>query len=172
MVELSWSTASELNNDFFTIERATNIEEFETIGSPIDGKGTTNVRSDYHIQDDTPLYGRSYYRLKQTDFDGKFTYSDLQVIDYEGPRFASLQVYPNPSKGNTLTVLVTGLKEQSSVPVQIYNVQGQKVYDRVLDVNTPGTLKYEVEFSSPLKQGLYIIKAGQTLQLTQRIIID
>ena len=123
-------------------------------------------------RDENPIYGRSYYRLKQTDFDGKFTYSDLQVINYEGPRFSSLQVYPNPSDGNTLTVIITGLKEQTAVPVQIYNIQGQKVYDRVLEINTPGTLKYDVEFGSPLRQGLYIIKAGQTLQLTRKIIVD
>ena len=171
-VKLHWSTASELNNDFFTIERAIDIERFETIGTPIKGKGTTNEKSDYYTQDENPIYGRSYYRLKQTDFDGKYTYSDLQVINYGGPRFSTLQVFPNPSNGNALTIVVTGLNEQATVPVQIFNVQGQKVYDRVLDVSTPGTLKHDVELGSPLKPGLYVIKAGQTLQLTQRIIID
>jgi hypothetical protein len=113
----------------------------------------------------------SYYRLKRTDFDSKFSYSDLQVVNYEGPRFSTLQVYPNPSDGNTLTIIVTGLKEQASVPVQIFNLQGQKVYDRILEVNTPGSLKYDVEFGNPLKQGLYIIKAGQTLRLRGRLQI-
>ena len=97
-VQLQWSTASELNNNYFTIERASDIEKFETIGTPISGKGTTNNKSNYNAQDENPIYGRSYYRLKQTDFDGKFTYSDLQVVNYEGPRFTSLQVYPIPLK--------------------------------------------------------------------------
>ena len=165
-------TAQEFNNDFFTIERASNIEAFGTVGNPIEGKGTTNERSDYFTRDENPIYGRSYYRLKQTDFDGKFTYSDLQVINYEGSRFSSLQVYPNPSKGTTLSIIITGLKEQATVPVQIYNIQGQKVYDGVLDVSTPGTLKLDIEFGSPLKQGLYIVKAGQTLQLTRKVIVE
>ncbi|HTE33283.1 MAG TPA: T9SS type A sorting domain-containing protein, partial [Chryseolinea sp.] len=171
-VELKWSTASERNNNFFTIERASNIEEFEAIGNPIEGKGTTAEKNYYGSTDENPPYGRSYYRLKQTDFDGKFTYSDLRVIDYEGPRFPTLKVYPNPSQGHTLTIEVTGLKDQTTVPVQIYNVQGQKVYENVFEVSTPGSLKHDFEFGSPLKNGLYIIKAGQTLQLRQKIIVD
>lgn len=172
IVDLSWATAAELDNDFFTIERAVNVEEFETIGDPIDGKGTTNEKSEYTTQDENPIYGRSYYRLKQTDFDGKFSYSDVQVINYEGPRFSVLRVYPNPSEGQTVSIEVTGLKDQPRVPVQIYNTQGQKVYDRVFEVSTPGTLKQDLELGSPLKQGLYIIKAGQTLQLTQKLIVE
>jgi len=170
-VEIKWSTASELNNDYFTIEKATDLEQFEEIET-VPGKGTTKEENHYKTTDSNPAYGRSYYRLKQTDFDGKFSYSDLVVVDYEGSRFSTLKVYPNPSNGHNLTIAVNGLKDQATVPVQIYNIQGQKVFDRVLDVNTPGTLKYDLEFGSPLKQGLYIIKAGQTLQLTQKIIID
>ena len=172
MVELDWATASELNNNYFTIERASDIENFEVIGDDIPGKGTTKERSDYFTKDENPLYGRSYYRLKQTDFDGKFTYSNVEVIDYEGPRFTTLRVYPNPSNGNNLTIEVLGLKDQPTVPVQIYNVQGQKVFDHIFEVKTPGTLVYDLEFRSPLKQGLYIVKAGQTLELTQKIFVD
>ena len=171
VVDLSWSTASELNNDFFTIERATNIKEFEVIGLSIDGAGTTRERKDYRTVNKYPMYGRSYYRLKQTDFDGKFSYSNIQVVDYEGPKFAGLKAYPNPSDGNKLTVLVTGLKEQTAVPIQIYNVPGQMIFDGMLEVNTPGTLKHEIEFGNPLRAGVYIIKAGPTLQLTQKIFI-
>jgi Secretion system C-terminal sorting domain len=169
---ISWATASELNNDFFTIERAANIEKFEAIGNPIDGNGTTAEKNYYAAEDPTPLYGRSYYRLKQTDFDGAFTYSPVRVIDYEGPRFETLRIYPNPSQGYSLTIEVNGLKKQASVPVQIYDIKGQKIFERMLDVNTPGILKHDLEFGSPLKQGLYIIKAGQTLQLTQKLIVD
>jgi hypothetical protein len=172
VVNLEWSTAAELNNDYFTIERATDIEKFEILGDPIRGQGTTNERNDYSVVDDAPVYGRSYYRLKQTDFDGKFTYSDVRVVDYEGPKFASLRAYPNPSNGSQLTVLVTGLKEQTVVPLQIYNVQGQLVYQGTFDVDNPGTLKKELEFASPLRSGIYLIKAGQTLQLTQKIFIE
>jgi hypothetical protein len=168
----TWSTAQELNNDFFTIERATNIEQFEVIGEPIEGAGTTKERRDYSMVDENPLYGRSYYRLKQTDFDGKFTYSNVQLIDYEGPRFATLKVYPNPSKGDNLTVVIAGLKEQTSFPIHIYNIQGQLIYKGVFEVDNPGTIHRELEFGNQLRSGVYIIRAGETLQLTQKFFVD
>lgn len=171
VVTTTWSTAQELNNAFFTVERAIDIEKFEAVGELIPGAGSTLQRHDYSMIDESPLYGRSYYRLKQTDFDGNFTYSNVQVVDYEGPKFASLRAYPNPSDGSGFTILVTGLKEQTSVPLQIYNVQGQIVYNGTLDVSTPGTLKREIEFGSPLRAGIYLIKAGPSLQLTQKIFI-
>jgi len=171
VVDLNWSTASELNNDFFTIERAIDIEHFEPIET-IAGSGTTTALHKYGATDITPSYGRSYYRLKQTDFDGHFTYSDLAVVNYDGPRFSALKVYPNPSQGSNVTITVVGLKGQTSVPVQIYDVQGRKVYEQFLEVATPGTLKQELVFGSPLQPGLYIIRAGNTLQLTQKIQVD
>ncbi len=171
-VEVYWATASELNNDYFTIERASDIEEFYSVGNPIAGHGTTSEKNSYSAKDENPLFGRSYYRLKQTDFDGAFTYSPVRVVDYEGPQFSSLRVSPNPTGGQRLTIEVTGLKNQPSVPVQIYNVQGQKVFDQILKVATPGSVKQTIEFATPLKQGLYIVKAGPTLQLTQRIVVQ
>jgi hypothetical protein len=123
--------------------------------------------------DDSPAYGRSYYRLKQTDFDGKYTYSDVRVIDYEGPKFSSLRVYPNPLSGtNKLNVVVTGLKEQTEVPIMIYNVQGQLVLEQTLHSNVPGTLDHEIELTDRLRSGLYIIKAGPTLQLMQKLLVE
>lgn len=171
-VILTWATASELNNDFFTLERARNIEVFEPFGNPIEGKGTTSEKSDYTAFDENPIYGRSYYRLKQTDFDGAYTYSPVKTIDYEGPEFSILKVYPNPGSGQQITIHLNGLKDQPTVPVQIFNVHGQKVFDRVLDVTIPGTLTQVLEFATPLKQGLYIVKAGPTLQLTQKIVVE
>ena len=105
IVELKWSTASELNNDHFTIERSTDLENFEVVAT-IPGNGTTNVIHHYNTLDPSPVYGRSYYRLKQTDFDGKYSYSDVRVIDYEGPKFSSLRAYPNPLSGSVISLLL------------------------------------------------------------------
>ena len=172
IVELKWSTASELNNDHFTIERTIDLEHFEEI-TTISGNGTTKATHHYNTTDNSPAYGRSYYRLKQTDYDGKYTYSDLRVIDYEGPKFATLRVYPNPlSDTKNLNVVVTGLKEQSDVPIMIYNVQGQLVYEQTLHTDIPGTLNLEIEFTDRLRSGLYIIKAGSTLQLMQKLVVE
>jgi hypothetical protein len=171
IVELKWSTASEFNNDHFTIERSVKLENFEVIAT-IPGNGTTKVIHSYNTLDPSPVYGRSYYRLKQADFDGKVTYSDVKVIDYEGPKFSTLKAYPNPLSGTKLTIVISGLREQAIVPVVIYNVQGQLVFEQTFSVDTPGTFNQEIELNDHLKPGLYIIKAGATLQLMQKLVVE
>jgi len=170
-VRLDWSTASELNNDYFTVERTTDLEHFDAIAT-IKGHGTTVELNRYYAVDSYPAFGKSYYRLKQTDFDGGFSYSPVVAIDYDGPKFSSLRVYPNPSTGSILNVEIAGLKDQHAVPLQIFNLQGQKVFDQVVDISAPGMVSKELPFASPLPPGLYIVKAGQTLQLTQKIIVE
>jgi hypothetical protein len=170
-VELKWTTASETNNDFFIVERTTDVERFESI-IQIEGKGTTKEVNHYTAWDPVPLSGRSYYRLKQTDFDGKFSYSPVQVVDYEGPQFATLTAFPNPLSGQNLTVKIEGLGEAKEVPIQIWNVQGKKIYDVILEVKTGGTILEEIPSQSFPTSGMYIIKAGQTLYLTKKIVIE
>lgn len=170
-VDIRWSTASEVNNDFFTIERTSNPETFESLIA-VDGKGTSKELNKYQIIDSAPLYGRSYYRLKQTDFDGKITYSPVQVIDYSGPIYATLTASPNPLNEPFLTIRVDGLKEATYVPIQILDVYGQTVFERTFEVTTPGRLEVKVPSETFTTAGVYVIKAGKTKQLTQKIVIE
>lgn len=78
-VALNWATASEFNNDFFTIERSQDGSSWEIVET-LNGNGTTPVRNDYSTFDQRPHAGLSYYRLKQTDFDGSFEYSNIVSI--------------------------------------------------------------------------------------------
>lgn len=95
LVDLIWYTASETGNDFFTIERSSNGTDFSPIGY-LHGSGYSNTVLRYDHQDEQPLPGISYYRLKQTDFDGAFDYSPVVAvrIDVFSPDF---MVYPNPA---------------------------------------------------------------------------
>lgn len=170
-VDIRWSTASELNNAFFTIERTLNPETFESL-IEVDGKGTTKELSHYQIIDPAPMYGRSYYRLKQTDFDGNFTYSPVQVIDYSGPLYATLTASPNPVNEAFLTILLEGLKEARYVPIQIMDIHGQIVYEMIFEVKTPGRLEVKVPSETFTTAGIYVIKAGNTQQLTKKIVIE
>jgi hypothetical protein len=79
-VVLEWATGSEINNDFFTIERSLDVEHAEIIGY-LDGAGNSTQTLWYSFVDQNPLPGISYYRLKQTDFDGKFEYFDWVAVD-------------------------------------------------------------------------------------------
>ncbi|MEP7171349.1 MAG: hypothetical protein ABI855_18415, partial [Bacteroidota bacterium] len=75
-----WTTASEINNDYFTIERSRNGRDFEEAGK-VNGAGNSTSTSDYSFTDEQPINGISYYRLKQTDFNGQFSYSQIVKVN-------------------------------------------------------------------------------------------
>lgn len=106
-VELEWVTSSEENNDFYTIERSLDAVNFSPILT-MEGAGNSEQLMTYNATDRRPLVGRSFYRLKQTDFNGQFEYSEIRSVFYEGSTEAfEINVYPNPVKsGSTLTIKV------------------------------------------------------------------
>ena len=103
-VELNWSTASELNNDYMEIERAIYGLQFEALGRVI-GAGTSSVVNHYELTDENPFEGVNYYRLKQVDFDGTVTYSNTLSVEF-GDVHEQFVIYPNPGKqGDELTIV-------------------------------------------------------------------
>ncbi|KXJ04558.1 hypothetical protein AC249_AIPGENE23431, partial [Exaiptasia diaphana] len=93
---LRWTTASEINNDKFEIERSSHPSQgFEKIGE-VDGAGTTNQMAEYDWIDQNPVNGLNYYRLKQIDFDGHFEYSSVIALTAEMQDGYAL--YPNPTQ--------------------------------------------------------------------------
>ena len=96
IVNLTWQTASEHNNDFFTVERSADGFNFEPILHK-DGAGNSTTLLSYSDKDLQPLEGVSYYRLKQTDFDGAYEYSDIRVVS--SATDAQVLIFPNPSRG-------------------------------------------------------------------------
>ncbi|KUG06685.1 hypothetical protein ASU33_04935 [Solirubrum puertoriconensis] len=92
-VQLTWTTAQEKNNDRFEVERSTDGTRYELVAT-VRGKGNTSTASSYTATDAKPLAGTSYYRLRQVDFDGTATYSQVAVV-----RNSTQQVYltPNPA---------------------------------------------------------------------------
>ena len=96
-VSLSWTTATELNNAYFAVERSADGETFAAIGQ-VAGQGNSDQAVDYHFDDLMPLGGSSYYRLRQVDFDGRFQYSPVIEVEAPAPAY-SLRTYPNPSSG-------------------------------------------------------------------------
>ncbi|MBR9861555.1 T9SS type A sorting domain-containing protein [bacterium] len=95
-VQLKWTTANEINNDYFTIERSIDLVHWEEVVI-IDGAGNSNELIDYLAIDPQPYQGVSYYRLKQTDFDGTTSYSENEIIDRRAG-LPSISIAPNPSK--------------------------------------------------------------------------
>jgi len=102
MAELKWRTASETNNDYFTIEKTSNGIDWEEV-SQVKGAGNATNVNVYQLTDFYSNPGTWYYRLKQTDFDGQFTYSSVRLVRIGSSRTTTMTVYPNPTQ-NRVTI--------------------------------------------------------------------
>lgn len=131
-VKLMWVTETEVNNDFFTVERSTNGIDFEALGN-VPGSGNSNTLKEYDFNDDAPEFGTSYYRLKQTDFDGKYEYSELIAVQYDmnDDGICTLKVYPNPCVGTCTIDLKDCPLADSQVDVELYDTMGKKIVNRI-----------------------------------------
>lgn len=156
-VLLDWETASEKNNSGFFIERSANGRNWNEIGF-VGGNGTSNEPHTYTFVDKTPLSGPNFYRLRQTDFDGKNELSDIVIVQLSGST-SGFSVFPNPASDGYLTVVFTGETTESDLFVRIFDTKGQVVQTDLLygesgriDVHglTPGI--YLLEMSSQGKQ--------------------
>lgn len=151
IVRVKWQTASELNNDYFTVERSTDALVWESLAQ-VDGAGTSTTRKDYRINDPNPYRGISYYRLRQTDFDGHFTHSPVVSVLMEELSNPDLLIYPNPVYTQvTIQGSVEAMKE-----VRIFHISGQEVTGQTRVLNqTANTLTLDM---SGLVKGLYLAR--------------
>ena len=168
IVNLSWVTASELNNDFFTIERASDIERFVEV-AVVKGQGTINSKTNYSSVDENPLPGTSYYRLKQTDFDGGFGYSEVRKI--ENSDFKNrFRIYPNPVVNYKFNFELIGIEPGIDVPLRIVNMQGGSVFDARYTADKSGGIKNSIELSY-VASGIYIVIVNTASGLRKKIVI-
>lgn len=133
-VQLSWATASELNNDYFTIERSTDAMVFEEIGRQT-GVGTSQEVQTYQFTDDQPQARTLYYRLRQVDFDGAFDYS--QVVQVEGVQVSvSMKLYPNPISNELHVDHVKGTLQLYTLTGKLLQQYQLDSYENVIDVSS------------------------------------
>lgn len=133
-VALEWETASELNNDYFEVLRSEDGEEFETLKEVI-GQGTKNTNTKYVEEDEKPLPGVAYYKLKQVDFDGKFTYSEIESVRFEDLN-VFFNIYPNPTSGEEINLNLKSENIQGSVTIEIQSMQGKKLFNETFRVDS------------------------------------
>lgn len=162
-VNLSWATSTELNFDFFDVERSSDMKEFRSIGQAR-GHGTTKEKHEYSLQDEKPLIGRSYYRLKSVDFDGFTEYFKVIVVDFLATK--SFEISPNPTDGASLGFSLNFLPDNNTTII---------VYDNVANVVgsfTPTDNSQAVIFPNSLKSGMYYAKilAGDFVKV-QRFVV-
>ena len=150
-VKLTFSTASETNNDYFTIERSGDGRNFESIGE-IKGAGNSNQELSYEFVDESPLAGINYYRIKQTDFDGAFSYTEIRSVRHQTK---NVIVSPNRTDGK-----LNVTSELDNYDVVIYNTGGQEV-QRHMALSGDQSLSIET-----LQAGVYFVKVmDQTIRI-------
>jgi len=156
-VDLFWVTASEINNDFFTIEKATQNEEFSILKT-IKGAGTTNVQQVYEATDNSTCKGICYYRLKQTDFDGKTTtYDPISVVsEIEEDNLQEVILYPNPLKDNKVNIEIPGFKSEE-MELFMNDLYGKKFITDITLIELPTKSIISLEFNNGIPKGVYMI---------------
>jgi hypothetical protein len=120
-VQLNWTTASEINNALFQIEKSTDNNSWNVI-SEIAGAGNSSHEKNYATNDLTPSNGLNYYRIKQIDFDGSFTISQTIALDFWNSE-NTIRVYPNP----TSQLITIAFNSEEVTPIQIFNSAGQEI---------------------------------------------
>ncbi|MFN0189429.1 MAG: GEVED domain-containing protein [Bacteroidia bacterium] len=167
-VKLSWTTASEINNDFFTVERADkDLTKFDFIAKVNSYMHNSTVMLNYETWDESPLQGLQYYRLKQTDLDGEFTYSDLKPV-FVGPvrSFEITNVYGNSINNGQFQIEFV---YDSELPLSaiITDAAGRVIYNQSGISAVPG--KNKIQLDQNLSQGIYfIILQNQEKKVSQK----
>lgn len=167
-VDLRWSTASEINNDYYTIERSIDAINFDNILT-VDGAGNSSTLLKYFTKDTNPFYGTSYYRLKQTDYDKNYSYS--KIISVYINKKSPLEIISiNKETENTYNTLIH-LGNNPSFNLEIINISGDVVFSSQYNYTSDYLIKINFNISD-FEKGLYILKIFDRNDIqTKRFIV-
>lgn len=168
-VLLKWTTASEVNHDFFTIERSENAQAFEDL-LKTPGAGTSFSLKMYEEKDLHPLLGRSYYRLKSTDVDGTISHSHIVEVNREQSLPWDMRIFPNPNLGNRVHLHLTGMQSNATVHVEMMDISGKVLISQSLTVDMP-VFQHELPLPPKLSAGSYLIQASSKEGVIGKLMI-
>ena len=172
---LKWVTASETNNDYFAVERSYNGIDFEWIET-VDGHGSSNAEHIYQLSlENSGMYnGPVYYRLKQTDFDGSYTYSDVVLLSAQRESAErNLRVFPNPVSINSpVNLNFKDVNVDKIFSIQIINLQGQVVLEKQLTMDGSNHASFTIDSDVQIAPGTYhIVCFGNGHVLRERFMM-
>lgn len=147
---LQWSTAFEVDNDFFTIEKSSNGKDFSFLMA-INGTSNSNGALNYEFTDNTPFDGINYYRLTQTDKNGRNTILGVRSVNFRSVKTFNVSIHPNPVLNNQVRLHITSSKKQQ-VLVIVYDMNGLKTFEQWYKI-TNG----ETKLNFQLPAGSYIV---------------
>jgi hypothetical protein len=159
-VLLRWTTATEVNNDYFELEKSTDAINFQAFAK-IKGAGYSNQLLNYSHEDKHPYRGYSYYRLKQVDYDGAYSYSEIKTIYFDDSENEQIRFHPNPTDG---VVNITNLNDSKDYVIKVYDLTGKLIFSKNKSHNN--TFTFSVQ---DLASGFYTL---QILSENQTILVD
>jgi hypothetical protein len=160
-VDVTWKTASEINNDYFTIERSLDGVNFEVV-SIVPSKalnGNSTAILSYTVNDPNATNGTYYYRLKQTDYDGKFEYSGVVPVTINNSvenTDLAFTIAPNPNDGRSLTVFITSAKNDK-LTFAIHDMLGNLIYSELMVTGPTATVSSLIYFQQVLAPSVYLV---------------
>lgn len=169
-VDLDWSTATEINSDYFTVERSMDAVHFEEVVTQ-PAAGNSNVTKNYHDVDPRPYIGTSYYRLKQVDFNGDYYYSPLAVVFLDETSQMQMMVYPNPGNNENIFMRITGASGKKLL-LNIMDMSGKVESSKW--INAEGdSYTFRLSEMATLSSGIYTVQliSGND-QLISKLIIQ
>jgi hypothetical protein len=171
---LHWETATELNNDYFLVERSNDALNFSEIGK-VDSKadnGNSNIVLSYGYKDKEPLSGTSYYRLNQFDINGDSKNSNIISVQFDPARNISFVVYPNPNSGE-FSVDFSGLENNHEIRVSMMDIQGKTIYNNIVDLQALGTNAFKIIPEKRIDNGVYLVMFEiQGIKYMSKVIVE
>lgn len=162
-VDVRWSTATELDNDHFDVERSIDGDSWYTVLT-LPGAGTSTNERTYAAMDMRPLPGRSFYRLKQTDTDGASTLSDAVMVELEADADV-LGVVPNPANAS-VTLVRPGIN--TGTAVELFDAMGRTLHVPIERTN--GSARLDI---ASLPEGCYVVSVtDQDRRISQRLVVE
>ena len=154
-VDINWSTATETNNDYFTLERSMDATNWEFV-TKVAGAGNSNSVLNYIVKDISPVNGISYYRLKQIDYNGQTeTFSPVAVNCSEETSQVSVSYYPNPFTSEVITEISNSVSE--SAVINVYDIFGRKVFAKTISRDELTLKAFSLNLAD-LTNGVYFIE--------------
>ncbi len=175
-IMIEWATTSEINNDYFVVERSLNGFDFEKL-TQVEAAGNSNAILSYSATDAEPFKGINYYRLKQVDFDGKFEYSDIIKVDYfeNGNNGAKkiVKLLPNPIESEDLVIKLYGFNSQERLDIRVISPVGVSIYQKTSTANENGNQAIVLNNRIFRSKGLFVINViSNDTVITKKLIKD
>ena len=167
VVDVSWATESERNNDYFLVERSVNGVDYEVINK-VQGAGNTQHETQYYVEDPNPFTGINYYRLNQFDIDGNGKYSEVKSVNILDDVYDMMSVFPNPAE-NATEVIFNSYDNDGAI-LKLVRMDGKVIINTPIETNQGGN-HINVDLSEQ-ENGVYFIIVVTTEKVyTEKIVI-